>query len=388
MEEYKDIKELLKPRRDIKASAELRNRVKHSMNKKRRNMTRRIWLLGGISIGAVAAILLLVLIPNGAQAMSPKEILRTTLNTLIGVDSFEMEVEVRTSANDNFSYIDPNADFVEHKICVENIDSVTNWRVDKGGRKAIHNNQGTYVWIEAINYGWYFPNPELNVLGYLYVFLSPTKTLESELHQSINDHNAQYTINKDEQNIYLTVHSLPQGDFTNPYMLNTSIAESECYRKYIIDANTRKLKSASVSIVTDGKEVEMIRLKNIRYGSHSNDITRLPSDIEFINLDTYVEPQGLPDVNAKEAASIVLNSFKNWNTDILGKVFDKAVLSSYKPEYYGAKVIGIGTPFKSGKDRSITYVPYTLKKSNGAIREFNLALCKNGNNSWIVTGGL
>ncbi len=57
MEDYKDIQDLLKPRRDIKASAQLRNRVKTSVDRKRRATTlRRNWILGGISAGIASRI--------------------------------------------------------------------------------------------------------------------------------------------------------------------------------------------------------------------------------------------------------------------------------------------------------------------------------------------
>lgn len=388
MEDYKDIQNLLKPRRDIKASAELRNRVRNSIDKKRRNSIRRNWIWGGISSGIAAAVLLLILVPSGASAMSPKAILKATLNTLIGVDFFEMEIEVRTRPNDNFNYINPECDFVKHYICVDNSDSVMNWKVDKGSRKALHNNQGTYLWIDAIKSGWFSQNPKWEVLGYLSVFLYPTKIMETELYQCLNNPTAEYDISKDGDNIHLTIHSMPEGDFTNPYMLNTSIAESECFRRYVIDAKSNKLISASVSIVIDAKEVEMIRLTDIKYGSKSPDISILPTDIDFTNLDKPKVAAGLPDVNAKEAAALILNSFNSWNEEILGKVFDTSMLNTYKQGYKGAQLIDIGKPFKSGKKRNITFVPYTLKLSNGEIKQFNLALYQKPDNSWIVSGGL
>ncbi len=389
MEDYKDIQNLLKPRRDIKASAELRNRVLNSVDKKKHSAAmRRNWILGGISAGIAAAVLILVLIPTGASAMSPGEVLKAALNALTGVDFFEMEVEVRTLKNDSFSYINPECDFIKHNISVANTDSVMNWQGDKGSRKAIHNNRGTYVWIDALKTGWFSENPEWNVLGYLSVFLRPTKTIETELYQCTNDPTAEYDIYKDEDRIYLTIHSLPKGDFANPYMLNTSIDESECYRRYVIDAHTNKMISASISIEIDGREVEMIRLNNIIYGSKNEDVDKLPSDIEFINIDTASGSEGLAGVNAKEAASLILNSFKSWNGNILGKVFDQSLLNVYRRAYKGAELIDIGKPFKSGKEKNVTFVPYTLKFSNGQIKRYNLALYMTPSNGWVVVGGL
>lgn len=388
MDEYKDIQDLLKPRRDIKASAELKKRVRNTVERKRRDSVRLKWIWGGISAGIAVAMLILVLIPGGASAMSSKDLLKATLNTLIGVDSFEMEVEIRTLPNDNFAYINPRCDFVTHNISVANMDSVLNWRVDKGSRKAVHGPRGTFLWIEALKSGWRSQNPKWDVLGYLSVFIHPTKTIEIELYQCLNDPTAEYDIKRDDDKIYLTIHSLPKGDFANPYVLNTSIAESECYRRYVIDADTDKLISASVSIMVDGREVEVIRLKEIKYGSMDNEIGLMPSDIEFIDIDSQVPANGLSGVNAGEAASLILNSFRNWNEDILGKVVDAQLLPVYKEAYEGAVVVDIGKAFKSGNDNNITYIPYAIKLRNGQIRQFNLSLMLTTDRSWIVAGGL
>jgi hypothetical protein len=387
MDEYNDIRALLKPRRDVKASAQLRSRVKSDMIARRTRRSRG-WLWGGISAAVAAAVLILIFVPTGATARSSHDLLQASLSTIAGVDAFEMELEVRTSPNDNFSYIDPEADFVKHHISVERTDSVTVWRLDKGSRKAMHNRQGTYLWIESLHCGWYSQNPQWKVAGSLSVFLSPSQIMEAELALTLNDKQAKYNIDKNGNEIILTIHSMPNGDFTNPYMLNHSIAESESYRRYVIDAESKQLKSAVVSFVVDGQQVEMIRLTSIMYGARNRDIAALPRDIDFINLDQQVRTEGISGVNAKEAASIIFNAFKNWNMEILGKVLDDAMLPVTERTYRGAELINLGEPFKSGNDPNMTFVPYTVRFSSGEIKEHNLSLTLTANDSWIITGGL
>ena len=58
MEDYKEIKEILKPRRDIKASEELRNKVNSALERRGRKQAIREWTFGGIGLSAVAAILI------------------------------------------------------------------------------------------------------------------------------------------------------------------------------------------------------------------------------------------------------------------------------------------------------------------------------------------
>ena len=64
MDDYKDIKELLTPRHDIKASDELRCKVRKALDRNRRVRKTRTWLLGGVGFSTVAAIILLVFPPE------------------------------------------------------------------------------------------------------------------------------------------------------------------------------------------------------------------------------------------------------------------------------------------------------------------------------------
>ena len=61
MDDYTDVKELLKPRRDITASDRLRMKVNRALEKTDRKLLIRKWIFGGISLSAIAAVLLLVL---------------------------------------------------------------------------------------------------------------------------------------------------------------------------------------------------------------------------------------------------------------------------------------------------------------------------------------
>lgn len=58
MDEYQDIKELLKPRRTIVASDKLRQRVSEVTADKRRQTAKRQWLWGGASAAACMAIVM------------------------------------------------------------------------------------------------------------------------------------------------------------------------------------------------------------------------------------------------------------------------------------------------------------------------------------------
>lgn len=383
MEDYKEIRELLKPRRDIKASDELRQKVRTALDKKRKNRMLKNWVFGGISLSAVAAVLLLVLIPSG---MSAKEILSQAIEAIRNFESVEMVVDVRTRPVENFRYIGIDDEFVTHHIDIAVTDSLLSWRIDKGERVAMSNGKDIYTWIPSVKLGLHLSDTDSeNVLGYMANLLTPRRILEAELQNCINNSNAEYTVSKSGSEIILTVHAVAQGNFDNPYLLNSSISESENVRRYIIDANSMELKSATVSVISKGREVNVLKVVSINYDSHDHNLSR-PDDIKFVETEN--QPVGLKGLNPEEAATAVLNAFTNWDEAILDRAMIHEVSdAAYKEQFSGAKLISIGRSFTSGAGNS-TFVPYTLKLRDGSVQRHNIALQKTDSGGWVVVGGL
>ena len=384
MDDYKEIKELLKPRREIKASDELRLKVIRAVKRKNRKRVVRNWVFGGISLSAVAAVLLLVFVPSG---MSAKEILAEAINALGGTEDIEMIAEVRTRPVENFGYIDVNEDFVTHHIYIADSDSLPRWRIDKGERVATGNGTDIYTWMPALKLGWHLPeSEEEKVLGYMATLLTPRKILETELANCIGGKGGEYTVNKSGDDIILTVHTMPQGNFDNPYLLNSSIAESENIRRYVIDAESKRLKSATVSVIAGSREIPVLKITSINYGLHRNDICRLSDGIRYVETEN--RPVGLKDLSAEEAATTILNAFTDWNEAILDKVMMREVSDvTYKENFSGSRLISIGHSFTSGTGNSI-FVPYTLELRDGTMQMHNMALQKTDSCGWVVVGGL
>ena len=384
MDDYKEIKELLKPRREIKASDELHLKVIRAVKRKNRKRVVRNWVFGGISLSAVAAVLLLVFVPSG---MSAKEILAEAINALGGTEDIEMIAEVRTRPVENFRYIDVNEDFVTHHIYIADSDSLPRWRIDKGERVATGNGTDIYTWMPALKLGWHLPeSEEEKVLGYMATLLTPRKILETELANCIGGKGGEYTVNKSGDDISLTVHAMPQGNFDNPYLLNSSIAESENIRRYVIDAESKRLKSATVSVIAGSREIPVVKITSINYGLHRNDICRLADGIRYVETEN--RPVGLKDLSAEEAATTILNAFTDWNEAILDKVMMREVSDvTYKEKFSGSRLISIGHSFTSGTGNSI-FVPYTLELRDGTMQRHNMALQKTDSCGWVVVGGL
>lgn len=384
MDEYKDIKDMLKPRRDFAASDELRKQIDSTLDSYIRQRKPFRWLWGVGASCVAAAVLILILLPAG---MSAKDILAETLNALLNSDGIEMTVEIRTRSMENFRYINLSEDFVVHNISIAKSDSTISWRIKKGGRTAAGDDKVIYNWVDQLNIGWRTNNADpKELLGEMANLLSPDKILESELQNCINNSDAHYDMDKKNGEIVLTIHSKPQGDFSNPYMLNASIAESENIRRYVIDADTKHLKSASVSVMNGKKETEVLKITNIVYGQPHPNLLTLPTGIRFIDMPSN-SPQGLMGLSATEAASAFLNALETWNVSILDNAVDYNMMGIYEQDLKGAVLVSVGKSFTSGNEGT-TFVPYTLRLPNGVQKRHNLALQKSSQGGWIVVGGL
>lgn len=384
MDDYKEITKLLKPLHDIKASDELRQKVRKVLARDQRTGIARKWLFGGISLSAVASVLLLMFLPSGISA---KEILTHAIDAFENTESIDMVVEVRTRPVENFRYIDINENFINHNILIASSDSILRWRIDKGERIATGNGNDIYTWIPSLNLGWHIKGSDNeNVLGYLATLLKPWEILQAELDNCISNSNVEYKVNKKENEIILTIHAYPQGNFDNPYLLNTSISESESIRKYLIDADSKRLKSVAISVVSGKREVVVLRISNISYGMLSENICMLADGIRFVEFND--QPDGLKGLSAEEAASTFLNAFADWNEDIIDKMMAREIQNAiYKKHYQGASLDSIGSAFTSGLGNSV-FVPYTLKLRDGTLQRHNIALQETGSGGWIVVGGL
>lgn len=386
MDDYKDIRNLLKPRRDIKASEAFRKKIEVEMQRREHIDLRWKFVLGGFTLGAVAAILILLFMPSG---MSAKEILAKAFYAIRKSSGIEMKVDIRTESRENFEQIIPNAEFVTHSIILLRHDSTTYWYVTKGERSAEKNPNGLYVWITPFNIGWHYTEYEHNILGYLNILLNPEGIIESELQSAMSESGTNYEVLKRNNEIILTANSMPKGDFTNPYVLNGSVEESENIRRYVLDARNYHLKSSTVSMMVDGKEVEVLRVTDIDYNPKSKRLPSPPSDITFIEDTETAAPAGIDGLDARETATVLLNALSNWDTDILYKfLYPIEAEEVYRPTYEGSRLLALGHPFKSGGNPYLVFVPYTLRLKNGYVKKFNLVLAKYSDAAWLLDGGL
>lgn len=386
MDDYKDIIELLTPREEVKVSDSFKQRIRKTVRKRRHSKIFKKNMLTAIALSAAALFIVIFLIPDG---LSAGQLLSKTIDSFLGTPNVELRVDIRTLPRDNFNLVDPEEEFVTHHIKTRRTDSTTYWSIDKGGRTAVKNNEGVFVWINEYNMGWHSSNQDTDVLHYLSMLVNPEKILEKELELTSMKHGAKYELKKGKGRYYLTVRSEKEGDFSNPYMLNKSISEAQTVRRYVINADNNHLESASVAMLVNGEEREVIRITEVKYLHEDIELAPIPSGIRFQEMEQlYDNLPGFLGMDEKETASVLFKAFKDWDTSVIYRLLSPDMAEILRENYEGATILLVGSPFHSGNQKDLTFVPYSLKLKNNHIKNFNLAMTKNSKEVWIVTGGL
>lgn len=142
-------------------------------------------------------------------------------------------------------------------------------------------------------------------------------------------------------------------------------------------------------MIKGAKEIEVLKITEIKYDSDNARLLPIPSGINFIEINGEYGSDGIEGLDETETASALFNAFTTWDTEILDKIADPGLSGwMYRRSYEGSKLLKLGTPFKSGKNDRITFVPYTIRLQNGYVKSMNLALRKTPQGRWIVSGGL
>lgn len=384
MDQYNDLLDQLRPRCEVRASDQLRTRLDNDMRLMRpvsaRRHRRRLLIPLGAATIAAAAILAIILLPHPVTAT---RLLQDAITSLTPSRSIEMEVDVRTYPMENFSFIDLDAPFVTHRIDILSTDTLLRWRVDKGGRIAAGTGTDSHVWVPSLGIGWHVASCPSSSLDYLATLLTPDRILEAELSRALASEGDEYKVTRDGNTIRLSVRSQPRGNFSNPYMLNASISESENIRRYTFDAASGALLNASVSVVAGGRTVEVLRIRHLAANAPRRDLTALPADIKFIERMT----GGFAGLAPEDVTAALLGSFETWDEVVINRLIEPDVSTTYRERFAGARLMSVGTPFRSG-DNDYTFVPYTLHMPDGSTLRHNITLAQQPDSSWLFVGGL
>ena len=193
--------------------------------------------------------------------------------------------------------------------------------------------------------------------------------------------------------LLVSVEALAQGDFTNDWLMNSSIDASDNLRIYTFDAETNLLETLEVYVHTDGEDVMVLQITDIEYNLEIDPTLfalELPEDVIWSE-----QPRELADnekyqqMGPRETAQAFFQACADENWDEVLKFRPTSAAPQWlKDKYGGLEIVNIGEPFKSGLYAG-WFVPYEVRLKSGGIRKFNLAV-RNDNPAkrYVQDGGL
>lgn len=326
------------------------------------------------------------------NSISANSLLDKSLIALESVKSVYMEYNVRTLEGDNFEYINVKEGFVEHKLW-KVFGNPSKWRIEKPGRTVVMDGKNQYMYCHPVVMALK-ANADAGFIGWMKILLDPGDILFKEK-ENARDNGSKYQVEMKGNTIILTVKAEAIGEFTNSYMLNTSIPESKNKRVYTFDKSSNLLKSFEVYVYSGGKEIEVLELKTIKYNEPVEDAQftiTLPENVNWVSMNDMNKEAGVSGMTSDEVAKQFFTACHNEDWDkvrqfIPGFMNFLQLQFAVKAEYGGLTIISIGKPFKSGRYPG-EFVPYEIKKKNGSVKKWNLAIRNdNPEKKWRVDGG-
>ncbi len=329
--------------------------------------------------------------------VSAAEILADAAQALSKLESVYMKLNIRTLPGDNFELIGPEYDFVVNEIWKELDDTWHGkWRIEKPGRVVIMDGQSSLLLIRPNHVS---SGPALNpgFVEWLKSLLYVDEILESEVNLAAEQGSElllTHHIGPDGlEKFVVTVEAKAQGDYTNDYLKNTSISDSDNRRVYWFDAASKLLEALDVYVHTEDGDVLVLETTEIEYNlKFDPDVftVQLPEDvITFKPIEKLPDNAKYSQMGPREVAQAFFQACSDENWDEALKFWTMSRFDQqFKLHLGGLEIIEIGEPFKSG-NYSGWFVPYEIKLRSGQIREHNLALQKDDDaNRFYFDGGL
>jgi hypothetical protein len=313
------------------------------------------------------------------------------------VGSFEMDVYVRTRANENFDYIDPNLDFVKVNIQLLRQNDSTFYRVEKeDGRTVVCDGANQYMWLKDMLY--VKGNLNSGFLGTFRNLLYPERLLSMQESAVELSKKNKVTRSETDSTVILTIEGTEKNQDLQELLKTGKMGECPVTIQNVFTKNDGLLRSVKVWLTWKGEKVEMMHVDNIRYNlmlSRSN-MTALPkvSAEKFNNVTQQQDVKQsrlsiLQKETATQAAQRIINCLISGKTEgaeeALG--FYKNVMGILKSKFSGCKA----SNFIEKRDSSYrgVFVFYTLTSHDGTKQQMHVAV-RNDNSQriWILDGGI
>ncbi len=394
-----DIEKMLSPKCGFKASENLKNRILEQAQEEAVPQTTRTvpWLRWATGMAAAVAIVAVAVIvkPGSTPMYAAEALFHKAAEYFMNSPSFTAEFEVRTKADENFSYIKMSRRFVEHTMTV--IPENDFWMLEKEGRKALRSGNYIWQWMPEQEFGWKYDKSEVSVIeGFAYI-LNPYSLLKSE--EAMAEANPNTTIRQIEKDgkIILEVDAPAEAEYAKGDInRNSSILDSDTRREYTFEKSTGKLLTLRITAKTFGIRRTIVKMTDINYSpSIEMNSYAVPENIEWADLTR----EGLEkaaksmaidefkDITPELAVEKMFAAMKNWDKDILQVVLYGSNTRILEKRYKGCELIETGDSFRSGA-RAGVFVPCKVKFPDGKTEKLNVCV-RNDNyfGVWNFDGG-
>jgi outer membrane lipoprotein-sorting protein len=348
----------------------------------------------------MAVILSVTFFNKTVPTASASEFLSEACQALSNINSIHIKAQMRTLPADNFSMIGLKYDFVPIELWKKtDASGQVKWKVEKPGRiLAMDGNSTTFLikpnyvrksepWPDIRGYdcGWF--GRLVNVKG----------LIESEYKNAQDSNNTELFIRHEtvdgREKLVLEVSDLAKGNYTNDYLKNKFISESDHTKVYHFDAQTKLLESFEIIVHADQNDVLVFEVNDIEYNPKIDDkvfVLDLPGNlIQVKDAEILPNNENYQNMGPKETATAFFNACAKEDWKEVLKFWMMSDVDQRTKEYLGGmEVISIGEPFKSGLYPG-WFVPYEIKLKSGYIKKMNLAV-RNDNRAkrYMVDGGI
>ena len=248
--EFMHTVDLLTPRHTPTANARNNAVVSHNP---RRDKTNRMFSRKLLQAAAVLAIFLAGVGTGLSGFFSTKAeatpaiplIFDQSINYSRQAGSFTMTLAVRTEPEENFAYIDPNAEFIQVKVRSIRIGTKSLWRIEKEkGRTIVADHHRQYMW-NTDGTGVY-GNIDANLAEGFDALLHPENLLEQQKSALSKDGNTLAEQTETDSTITIVTHTKVYGSIVSPTLLENEEQSYHCTTENVFSKTDGRLKSISI----------------------------------------------------------------------------------------------------------------------------------------------
>ena len=319
------------------------------------------------------------------------EVLAKGAQAVAKLTSIHFRGQLRTFPADNFSYINPDADFCSIELW-EQFQPELKWRAEKPGRVLVMNGRSTVMLIKTDNSAVKLPQRTTSAFDteWLHRIANLSKTINNELN---NARAKGWKLDLAEATgadgtLKSIVTIMAKSDVpNNDYVKNAFFENADTRRVYTFDKQSGLLETVQIYLTRPSGEVKIFDLDQIDYNQAIDPgiwNLELPADVTWTQLN----PPKLPDnqkyasMTADQAARAFLEACASEDWNEAGK-FMSPITPAVKQDLGGLTIISLGDSFTS-KAYSGRFVPYEIKLRP---QEYNVRVSNaNAAKRCVVTG--